>query len=109
MVTVSGSSQTLDGTDGGSAKVTPFESYPSKGRATGGVRCHRYLKGEDTLLFGWIGRIPERAARTDGKPVRLPDPNDRRDGSGEAMRSLVTSAGSGQTDSGITPVEMPPS
>ncbi|GHD26826.1 DNA topoisomerase (ATP-hydrolyzing) [Nocardiopsis kunsanensis] len=109
VVTVSGSSQTLDGTDGGSAKVTPFESYPSKGRATGGVRCHRYLKGEDTLLFGWIGRTPERASRADGKPVRLPDPNDRRDGSGEAMRSLVTSAGSGQTDSGIVSVENPPS
>ena len=116
VVTVSGSSRTLEGIDGGSAgidggsaKVTPFEAYPSKGRATGGVRCHRYLKGEDTLLFGWIGRTPARAARADGKPVRLPDPNDRRDGSGEAMGSFVTSAGSGQTDSGIAPVEMPPS
>ncbi|MBE2998589.1 DNA topoisomerase IV subunit A [Nocardiopsis sp. HNM0947] len=109
VVTVSGSSQSLAGTDGGSAKVTPFDSYPSKGRATGGVRCHRYLKGEDTLLFGWIGRSPARAARADGKPVRLPDTNDRRDGSGEAMGSLVASVGSGQTDSGIAPVDAPSS
>ncbi|WP_026118193.1 DNA gyrase/topoisomerase IV subunit A [Nocardiopsis salina] len=109
VVTVSGCSQSLAGTDGGSAKVTPFESYPSKGRATGGVRCHRYLKGEDTLLFGWIGRSPARAARADGRPVRLPDPNERRDGSGEAMPSIVASVGSGQTDSGITPVDAPSS
>ena len=26
-----------------------------KGRATGGVRAHRFLKGEDTLVFAWAG------------------------------------------------------
>ncbi|WP_444960789.1 DNA gyrase/topoisomerase IV subunit A [Nocardiopsis sp. M1B1] len=102
VVTVSGSSGALEGTQAGSAKVTPFEAYPAKGRATGGVRCHRYLKGEDTLLFGWIGRSPARAARADGKPVRLPDPVDRRDGSGDALPRAIVTVGSGQTDSGIT-------
>ncbi len=102
VVTVSGSSGALDGTQAGSAKVTPFDAYPTKGRATGGVRCHRYLKGEDTLLFGWIGRSPARAARADGKPVRLPDPVDRRDGSGDALPRAIVTVGSGQTDSGIT-------
>ncbi|WP_026122780.1 DNA gyrase/topoisomerase IV subunit A [Nocardiopsis halotolerans] len=102
VVTVSGSSSALEGTQAGSAKVTPFETYPTKGRATGGVRCHRYLKGEDTLLFGWIGRSPARAARADGKPVRLPDLSERRDGSGEALPRAIVTVGSGQTDSGIT-------
>ncbi|MFD3683314.1 DNA topoisomerase (ATP-hydrolyzing) subunit A [Nocardiopsis sp. NPDC058631] len=102
VVTVSGSSNALDGTQAGSAKVTPFETYPTKGRATGGVRCHRYLKGEDTLLFGWIGRAPARASRADGKPVRLPDTSDRRDGSGDALPRAIVTVGSGQTDSGIT-------
>ncbi|WP_017589077.1 DNA gyrase/topoisomerase IV subunit A [Nocardiopsis ganjiahuensis] len=102
VVTVSGSSSALEGTQAGSAKVTPVESYPAKGRATGGVRCHRYLKGEDTLLFAWVGRAPARASRADGKPVRLPDLTERRDGSGEALTSAIATVGSGQTDSGIT-------
>ncbi|GAA1076910.1 DNA gyrase/topoisomerase IV subunit A [Nocardiopsis metallicus] len=102
VVTVSGSSSALEGTQSGSAKVTPFAAYPSKGRATGGVRCHRYLKGEDTLLFAWVGRAPARASRADGKQVRLPDLTERRDGSGEALTSPIATVGSGQTDSGIT-------
>ena len=105
VVTVSGSSDALAGTQTGSAKVTPFEAYPTKGRATGGVRCHRYLKGEDVLLFAWVGRLPARASRADGKPIRLPDPTERRDGSGEALPRAITTVGSGQTDSGITPPE----
>ncbi|MEU3310183.1 DNA gyrase/topoisomerase IV subunit A [Nocardiopsis sp. NPDC055551] len=105
VVTVSGSGNALTGTQAGSAKVTPFESYPAKGRATGGVRCHRYLKGEDTLLFAWVGRSPARASRADGKPVRLPDLTERRDGSGEALPRAITTVGSGQTDSGISAPE----
>src|SRR5699024_6206800 len=95
----------LDGTQTGAAKVTPFSAYPTKGRATGGVRCHRYLKGEDTLLFGWIGRAPARASRADGKPVRLPDVNTRREGSGGALPRVITTVGSGPTDFGDTPGE----
>ena len=47
VVTASGSSTALPGTEPGAVKVTPFAEYPAKGRATGGVRCHRFLKGED--------------------------------------------------------------
>ena len=39
----------------GAVKVTPFAEYPAKGRATGGVRCHRFLKGEDALVLAWAG------------------------------------------------------
>ena len=42
----------------GRVKVTPFAEYPAKGRGTGGVRCHRFLKGEDTLVFAWAGPGP---------------------------------------------------
>ncbi|MDN5744758.1 MAG: DNA topoisomerase IV subunit A, partial [Nocardioidaceae bacterium] len=47
LVTASGSSTALPGTEPGSVKVTDLWEYPAKGRATGGVRCHRFLKGED--------------------------------------------------------------
>ena len=60
------------GTEPGAVKVTPFAEYPAKGRATGGVRCHRFLKGEDTLVFAWAGDAPARAAAASGAPVDLP-------------------------------------
>ena len=56
--TVAGSSDALPGTEAGTVKVTPFAEYPGKGRGTGGVRCHRFLKGEDTLLVAYAGRRP---------------------------------------------------
>jgi DNA gyrase subunit A len=82
VVTVSGASSALPGTEAGSVKVTAFSEYPSKGRATGGVRCHRFLKGEDELVFGWAGPAPAQAAADSGAPVDLPEPVGRRDGSG---------------------------
>ncbi|GGD19413.1 DNA gyrase/topoisomerase IV subunit A [Nocardioides daphniae] len=82
VVTSSGSSTALPGTDNGSVKVTPFSEYPGKSRATGGVRCHRFLKGEDALVFAWAGSAPARAAAASGAPVPLPEANGKRDGSG---------------------------
>ncbi len=82
VVTASGSSTALPGTDVGAVKVTPFSEYPAKGRATGGVRCHRFLKGEDTLVLAWAGVGPARAAASSGAAVDLPEANGRRDGSG---------------------------
>ncbi|GAA2152855.1 DNA topoisomerase IV subunit A [Nocardioides koreensis] len=82
VVTASGSSTALPGTEPGSVKVTPFSEYPPKGRATGGVRCHRFLKGEDALVLAWAGTGPARAAASSGAPVDLPEANGRRDGSG---------------------------
>jgi DNA gyrase subunit A len=82
VVTISGSGTALPGTEPGSVKVTPFGEYPPKGRGTGGVRCHRFLKGEDTLVFAWAGEGPARAAAASGAPVPLPEANGRRDGSG---------------------------
>ena len=42
VVTVAGSSAALPGTEAGSVKVTPLGEYPTKGRATAGVRAHRF-------------------------------------------------------------------
>ena len=64
------------------SRSRPFADYPAKGRATGGVRCHRFLKGEDTLVFAWAGAAPARAAASSGAPVELPAADGRRDGSG---------------------------
>ena len=82
VVSVAGSSKALPGTDAGSVKVTPFEEYPGKGRGTGGVRCQRFLKGEDVLQLAWVGPAPAVASAASGAPVDLPAIDPRRDGSG---------------------------
>ena len=82
VVTSSGSSGALPGTEPGSLKVTPYAEYPAKGRATGGVRCHRFLRGEDTLVLGWVGGSPARAAAANGVALELPEATGKRDGSG---------------------------
>ncbi len=68
-----------------SVKVTPLSEYPRKGRATGGVRCHRLLSGEAVLVLGWAGRAPAWAAGSAGDPVELPATYGRRDGSGTPL------------------------
>ncbi|MGW6614961.1 DNA gyrase/topoisomerase IV subunit A [Streptomyces erythrochromogenes] len=86
--TVAGSHGTLDDSVL-SGKLTPFDQYPRKGRATGGVRCQRFLKGEDLLVLAWAGGSPARAAAANGTPAELPAPDPRRDGSGTALPAVV--------------------
>jgi len=93
VVTVAGSSRALPGTSPASIKVTPYAEFPPKGRATGGVRCHRFLKGEDVLVLAWAGPGQARGATAAGTPVSLPPPVGRRDGSGERVRDPLAAVG----------------
>lgn len=88
--TVAGSRGTLDDSVQTTAKLTPFDQFPRKGRATGGVRCQRFLKGEDCLALAWAGPAPARAAQKTGLPVELPEPDPRRDGSGTSLAKTVS-------------------
>jgi DNA gyrase subunit A len=94
VVTASGSSAALPGTQAGAVKVTPFSEYPAKGRATAGVRCHRFLKGEDALILAWAGASPALAAAASGVPIALPDEPGRRDGSGTPAPQPIAAVGS---------------
>ncbi|MFK0057680.1 DNA topoisomerase (ATP-hydrolyzing) subunit A [Streptomyces werraensis] len=92
--TVAGSRGTLDDSVQTTAKLTPFDQYPRKGRATGGVRCQRFLKGEDCLSLAWAGPAPARAAQKNGTAVDLPEIDPRRDGSGVSLgRTVAVVAG----------------
>jgi DNA gyrase subunit A len=93
VVTVAGITGALPGTGAATVKVTPYREYPPKGRATGGVRCHRFLKGEDTLVLAWAGPGPARGATDAGAPVNLPAADGRRDGSGSRIRQQLTALG----------------
>ncbi|HVN12845.1 MAG TPA: DNA topoisomerase IV subunit A [Kineosporiaceae bacterium] len=107
LVTIAGSSGALPGTQPGTAKVTPYAEYPAKGRATGGVRCHRFLKGEDTLLLAWAGPAPAIAAAANGVGVSLPERDSRRDGSGVPLRAPVEAVG-GPVGVGVPAVQTLP-
>ncbi len=93
VLTVAGDADALPGTENGSAKVTPLEMYPTKGRNTGGVRSQRFLKGQNTLIFAWVGAYPIHAATESGHPVELPKPDMRRDGSGTDLAAPIACAG----------------
>ncbi|WP_347110768.1 DNA topoisomerase IV subunit A [Paenarthrobacter sp. S56] len=93
VVTIAGTNGALPGTAPGTAKVTAFEEYPAKGRATGGVRAHRFLKGEDTLLLAWAGHGPAKASSAAGVARALPHEHGRRDGSGVPLSQAVEAIG----------------
>jgi len=97
VVTVAGSSSALPGTDAGSVKVTPFTEYPGKGRGTGGVRCHRFLRGEDVLTLAWAGSAPPMAAAATGVAIDLPAATGKRDGSGVAASQPLAAVSSPAT------------
>ena len=93
VVTVSVPFATLPGTDPGRGKVSAFGEFPGKGRATGGVRAHAFLKGEGMLSLAWVGPQPVRAVGSDGSARQLPEALAKRDASGVPLENVVTSIG----------------
>ena len=93
VVTIAGSADALPGTDAGSIKITPLAEYPAKGRGTGGVRCHKFRSGEDTLVLAWVGIGPARAATASGVPADLPTVLGKRDGTGSPGTTPISGLG----------------
>ncbi|NDB18073.1 MAG: hypothetical protein EB027_02180 [Actinobacteria bacterium] len=92
--TVATGSSVLPGTGSMSAKLSPLEEYPRKGRATGGVRCHKFLKGEDLLAAASVTIDSPIAHTASGVVVSLPAvKTQRRDGSGDALDKSVAVLG----------------
>lgn len=92
-VTAANSSGAIAGTDAGSVKWTPLNEFPAKGRATGGVRAHKFIRSEDQLYFGWAGPAEAIALSADGKPADLPTESSKRDASGSKSAGSIGSIG----------------
>ena len=75
-----------------SIKVTDFADFPTKGRATGGVRAHRFLTGESELVLGFAGPHPQ-AASAGGAARSLPESLSRRDASGVPLEQKIDAIG----------------
>lgn len=92
VVTIAGTTTALPGTDAGSGKVSAYSEFPAKGRATGGVRAQRFLRGEDALTLAWVGVDP-RAVAADGAVRALPDVGAKRDASGQPLDAVIAAVG----------------
>ncbi len=105
VVTITSPDSALPGTTAGSAKVTEVSEYPVKGRATAGVRAHRFLRGEESLALAWAGHGPARAASSNGVARALPTEHGRRDGSGVPLTQQIDSVG--PNPAGLVPAPPP--
>lgn len=90
VVTVAGSTDALPGVGGTSVKISDATEFPAKGRATGGVRAHRFLKGEDVLVAAWVGTGAPVALGSDGSVRSLPEERSKRDASGSTVDEIST-------------------
>lgn len=93
VATVASATSTLAGTDPGSAKVSPLREFPAKGRATGGVRAQRFLKGEDALSVAWVGVGIPGGLDAKGRAIDLPTSLGKRDGSGTPISGVLSHIG----------------
>ncbi|MEY4992998.1 MAG: hypothetical protein RIS82_120 [Actinomycetota bacterium] len=93
VITAANSSMAIPGTDAGSVKWTPMTEFPSKGRATGGVRSHRFIRSEDQLYFASVVEGVAKALTPDGKPMPIAEDPGKRDGSGINLTAVIGSVG----------------
>ncbi|MEO0313280.1 MAG: hypothetical protein RL140_510, partial [Actinomycetota bacterium] len=95
VITAAKSGSTLAGIDGGSIKRSSLSEFPAKGRATGGVRAHKFIRDEDHLYFAAVTGPEPLGASADGKPIDLLGFElAKRDASGTPTDSAISSVGS---------------
>lgn len=92
VVTVATNSATLPGTDQSGLKVSDIKEFPKKGRATSGVRCHKFIRGENALSLGFVGPEPLQLQDSRGKVISVKYEKQKRDASG-AKCSPIASIG----------------
>lgn len=72
-----------------SIKLSLLSEFPAKGRATAGVRCHKFLSGEKVVVSAAAGNAPIHAATNTGGFVEVPDKLVKRDASGTKLSKSV--------------------
>lgn len=79
--------------DAASVKVSPLSAFPPKGRATAGVRAHRFLSGQTQLTLAFVGEGPAKAASPAGVARSLPTEFAARDDSGVPVNQAIAAIG----------------
>ena len=94
VVTIAAGDGTLEGLESGSIKVSDLSEFPAKGRATGGVRAQRLLRGEDHLTLGAAVLASPLAAAKNGSARTVPAEMARRDASGVPLEQQIDAVAS---------------
>lgn len=92
LVTAANSSSSLGKTDAGTVKITPIKTYPKQGRGSKGVRCHKFLKGEDQLYFAKFAGADTTIFDDSEKAIKAPPVESKRDGSGKKTAAFIAAA-----------------
>lgn len=94
IITAAKSASTLAGIDGGSLKRSALSEFPTKGRATGGVRAQKFIRNEDHLYFAAIVSSEPLGASADGEPIDLSGISlAKRDASGTTIEIAIATVG----------------
>lgn len=88
VLTVANGSASLPGTDGGGLKVSKISEFPKKGRATGGVRCQKFIRGQDQIVLGYVGPEGFQLVDSKGKALGVEYELQKRDASGNPAPAI---------------------
>lgn len=91
--------EALFGDAAATAKLSEFTQFPAKGRATGGVRAHKLVRGETSLAAAWVGAGPALGNAKNGSIRHLPEQLARRDASGVQLEAPVDQLGGAMGES----------
>lgn len=86
--TVANSSKSLPGTGPGAFKVTKIDEFPKKGRATGGMRSHKFTKARDQVSLAYAGPESFQLLDPKGKAIGIEYEIQKRDTSGDAAPAI---------------------
>ncbi|CAB4627691.1 unannotated protein [freshwater metagenome] len=88
VLTIANSSASLPGTDGGGMKVSKLAEFPKKGRATGGVRCQKFIRGQNQIVLGYVGPESFQLLDSKGKVIAMDYELQKRDASGAVAPAI---------------------
>ena len=89
VLTVANSSASLPGTDGGGLKVSKLSEFPKKGRATGGIRCQKFIRGQNQIALGYVGPPEFQLCDSKGKAIGVEYELQKRDASGDPAPAIT--------------------
>lgn len=92
VITAAGASEAMTAATS-SVKASDFAEFPAKGRATGGVRCHKFLRNEDVLTHAWVGSGTPILETGSGKAIKQDLNTKARDASGESFTGTLGAIG----------------
>ena len=68
--------------------MTKIDEFPKKGRATGGMRAHKFTKARDQICLAYVGPEGFQLLDAKGKAIGIEYEIQKRDTSGDAAPAI---------------------